>query len=202
LRLVVPSACWNASKISFCLSLGMPMPVSVTSIAIACAAPRSTGWLVLHPEVAERTASVTLPSAVNLNALESRLSITCWSRFSSVRIVAGRLASNSTLKSRFLSAASWRKVRSICCLSPLIGKSPISIETVPEFDLRQVEDVVDQVEQVRARRVDRAREFGLLLVEVALRIVRQQLGEDQQRVERRAQLVAHVGEEFGTCIWR
>jgi len=27
-RLVVPSACWNASKISFCLSGGMPMPVS------------------------------------------------------------------------------------------------------------------------------------------------------------------------------
>ena len=35
LRLVVPSACWNASKISRCLSSGMPMPVSVTSISIA-----------------------------------------------------------------------------------------------------------------------------------------------------------------------
>ena len=28
LRLVVPSACWNASKISRCLSFGIPMPVS------------------------------------------------------------------------------------------------------------------------------------------------------------------------------
>src|SRR5256885_16023541 len=36
------------------------------------------------------------------------------------------------------------------------------------FDLRQVEDVVDQVEQVRSGRVDRPREFDLLLVEVAL----------------------------------
>ncbi len=34
LRLVVPSACWNASKISFCLLCAMPMPVSVTEKAI------------------------------------------------------------------------------------------------------------------------------------------------------------------------
>jgi hypothetical protein len=33
-RLVVPSACWNASKISRCLSFGMPMPVSLTAKAI------------------------------------------------------------------------------------------------------------------------------------------------------------------------
>jgi hypothetical protein len=30
LRLVEPSACWNASKMTFCLSGGMPMPVSLT----------------------------------------------------------------------------------------------------------------------------------------------------------------------------
>ncbi len=75
--------------------------------------------------------------------------------------------------------------------------SPSSIETVPDLDLRQIEDVVDQVEQIGPGRVDRAGEFGLLLVEIALRIVRQQLRQDQQRVERRAQLVRHVGEEFG-----
>ena len=34
LRLVVPSACWNASKMSCCLSFGMPMPVSLTANAI------------------------------------------------------------------------------------------------------------------------------------------------------------------------
>ena len=37
------------------------------------------------------------------------------------------------------------------------------------FDLRQVEDVVDQVEQVGARRVDRSGELDLLIVEVTLR---------------------------------
>ena len=33
LRLVVPSACWNASKMMRCLSCAMPMPVSVTEKA-------------------------------------------------------------------------------------------------------------------------------------------------------------------------
>ena len=41
LRLVVPSACWNASKMSFCLSFGMPMPVSRTAkLRSRLAAPR------------------------------------------------------------------------------------------------------------------------------------------------------------------
>jgi hypothetical protein len=33
LRLVVPSACWNASNISFSFSSGIPIPVSVTENA-------------------------------------------------------------------------------------------------------------------------------------------------------------------------
>jgi hypothetical protein len=34
LRLVPASACWNASKMIFCFSSGMPMPVSDTSKAM------------------------------------------------------------------------------------------------------------------------------------------------------------------------
>ena len=47
------------------------------------------------------------------------------------------------------------------------------------------------------RRVDGTGEFGLLLVQVALLVVGEKLRQDQQRVERGAQLVAHIGEEFG-----
>ena len=43
LRLVVPSACRNGSKISFCFSSGMPMPVSLTVISIARSELRRTG---------------------------------------------------------------------------------------------------------------------------------------------------------------
>ena len=64
------------------------------------------------------------------------------------------------------------------------------------FDLRQIENVADQVEQVGAGAVNGAGELDLLRREVAFRIVGELLAEDQDRVERRAQLVRHVGEEF------
>ena len=54
----------------------------------------------------------------------------------------------------------------------------------------------------RARRVDRLRELDLLLVQVAVRVVGEQLREDQQRVERRAQLVRHVREELALVLRR
>ena len=65
------------------------------------------------------------------------------------------------------------------------------------LDLRQIENVGDQVEEVGAGAVNRARELDLLRREVALGVVRQLLAEDQDAVERRAQLVRHVGEELG-----
>ncbi len=64
------------------------------------------------------------------------------------------------------------------------------------LDLRQVEDVVDQLEQVGAGTVDRLGELDLLRREIALGVVGEQLGQDQQRVERRTQLVRHVGEKL------
>ena len=73
---------------------------------------------------------------------------------------------------------------------------------MPEFDLGQVEDVVDKAKQIGTGRVDRARELGLLLVEVALRVVGEQLRQDQQRVERRPQFVAHIGQELGFVLRR
>src|SRR6478752_6806436 len=51
LRLVLASACWNASKMIFCFSAGIPMPVSATSKAttvcawlrIGCVEVQATG---------------------------------------------------------------------------------------------------------------------------------------------------------------
>ena len=42
-RAVVPSACWNASKMIFCLSAAMPMPVSETVKATTASARPSYG---------------------------------------------------------------------------------------------------------------------------------------------------------------
>ena len=64
------------------------------------------------------------------------------------------------------------------------------------LDLRQVEDVVDQTEQMLAARVDLLQE-PLACRRRKLPVVRidQQLGETQDRVERCAQLVTHAGKE-------
>ena len=51
-------------------------------------------------------------------------------------------------------------------------------------------------EQVGAAGVDRPGELDLLVGQVAVAVVGQQAGEDEQAVERRAQLVRHVGEEL------
>src|SRR5690606_39013601 len=64
------------------------------------------------------------------------------------------------------------------------------------LDLGDVEDVVDQGQQIVASRIDGASELHLVVAEVAVGVVRQQLGQDQRTVERRAQLVGHVRQEF------
>ena len=65
------------------------------------------------------------------------------------------------------------------------------------LDLGEVEDVVDQIEEVGAGAVDRVRELDLLRVQVLVGVLPEQLRQDEQRIERSAQLVRHVREEFG-----
>ena len=68
------------------------------------------------------------------------------------------------------------------------------------LDLGQVENVADQVQQVGAGAVDGAGELDLLRRQVAVRVLGELLAEDQDGVERRAQLVRHVGEELGLVL--
>jgi hypothetical protein len=67
---------------------------------------------------------------------------------------------------------------------------------VARFDLGDVEDVVDQVEQLSAAVADRAEEFLPLAFVTVVGAADQELGEAEDAVERRADFVAHVGEEF------
>ena len=64
------------------------------------------------------------------------------------------------------------------------------------LDLREIEDVVDQVQQVLARGVDRLRELGLFAGQVAVRVAGELIGENEEAVERGPELVGHVGEEL------
>ena len=62
-------------------------------------------------------------------------------------------------------------------------------------DLRQVEDLVDDVEQMRPALPDIADIFLLARVQRPGRAPLQHLGETENRIERSAQLVAHIGEK-------
>ena len=65
------------------------------------------------------------------------------------------------------------------------------------LDFREIENVVDEVEQVGAGGVDVAGKLDLLVGEVARRVFGELLAEDEDGIERRAQLVGHVREELG-----
>src|SRR5580698_8525409 len=64
------------------------------------------------------------------------------------------------------------------------------------LDFRQVENVADEVEKVSAGAVNSAREFDLLRRQVAGGIGRELLAKNEDAVQRRAQLMRHVGKEF------
>ncbi len=70
------------------------------------------------------------------------------------------------------------------------------------FDLGQIQDIADQVEQVGAGALDGAGEFDLLTRQVAVRVLGKLLAQDQDAVERRAQLMRHVGQELGLVFRR
>ncbi|ABS26438.1 hypothetical protein Anae109_2236 [Anaeromyxobacter sp. Fw109-5] len=67
---------------------------------------------------------------------------------------------------------------------------------LPRLHLGEVEDLVDEPEQLVARGVHRARELDLLRGQVPLPVLGEHLRQDEQAVERRAELVRHVREEL------
>ena len=64
------------------------------------------------------------------------------------------------------------------------------------FDLREIEDVVDQGQQVLAGRQDVVQVLGLLLAHFTEHSLQQDIRESDDRVERRPQLVRHAGEKL------
>ncbi len=67
---------------------------------------------------------------------------------------------------------------------------------VAGFDLGQIQHIVDQLQQLVPGPMDDVGMPDLFVVEVAGAVLSQLIAEDQDAVERRTQLVGHVGEEF------
>ena len=164
-------------------SVGTPTPVSVT---------RTT----TSPSSRPARTSTRPPSGVNFTAFDTRLSTTCLSRSSSPHTIP---TSSAT------SRPSSMRVRR----GPLpdqgedVGEAGLHRhqarleDHAPGLDLGEVEDLVEELEQVLARRPDVTEVFLLALVQVAEQPVEEDLGEADDRVERRPELVRHAREELG-----
>ena len=135
------------------------------------------------------------PSGVNLTAFDSRLSTICLSRrASAIRRMPWAM---SALSVSCLSSARAETTR----MASLSRRPSANLRQVePDaagLDLRHVEDVVDHVEQVLPALVDVAAILAVFLcAERAEHARLHDLGESDDGIERRAQLMAHIGEEL------
>ena len=68
------------------------------------------------------------------------------------------------------------------------------------FDLREVENVADQVQEIGSGAVDGTRELDLLGGQIAIRVIGELLPQHQNAVQGRAQLMRHVGQKFGFVL--
>ena len=105
--------------------------------------------------------------------------------------------------SRFLfCSASWRAVPITSSISGAsIDRLRIELE-LAGLDLGKIEHLVDQAEQMRAGAMHAAQRLRRLLGAEARRVGEHHLGQPDDGVERRAQLVAHVGEELRLVLAR
>jgi hypothetical protein len=165
-RLVEPSACWKASKMIRCLSAGCRCPVSRDREGDHRLRVVQVSLLRAPAELAEADAELTLPFSVNLKAFESRFLSTCCSRRASVRMAAGSSADWSISK---VEALGHRHLAE-GALDEAAHVGELHLVDVDvhraRLDLRQIEDVVDQLEQIAARGMDRLGVLDLLGTEV------------------------------------
>ena len=160
----------------------MPGPVSVTETCTS-SSTRAAATVMLPP------------AGVNLTAFESRLKTTWRSRRSSpLDQVDVRCELERELDAVLDRAFTHHDDASF---EGLAQREAGDLELdLPGLDLRQVEHVVDQREQVVARGQDVVEVLLLLLVDLAEHALPQHLREADDRVQRRPQLVRHVGEEL------
>ena len=136
----------------------------------------------------------TSPASVNLSAFPNRLTRIWRTRWRSSTTSAGAPVSCHPKRIPFC-AASER-----CCATTVStssrGSNGSTVEgELPGLDLRQVEDLVDQPEQILPAALDPAERRFLLRVERTVHAREERIGEAEDRVHRRAQLVADVRQE-------
>ena len=138
LRLVVPSACWNALENQLLLVLGNADAGIGDRDLDRLVELAKIGWLGLQP-LSRSGPPGNAAVRGELERVGQKVEHHLLSLFLVGAVIVGRLSSNSILKSSPLSAASWRKVRSICCLRCSSACRRSRSRWCP-IDLRQVDD--------------------------------------------------------------
>ena len=178
-RVVELSACTKGWNRRLCCSSVRPMPVSATLMRSA--------W---PPAVSSD--SRTDPVSVNLMALPRRLNRICCRRSGSPVTRSGTPARDIGGELEALGGG-LRRQRLGHALDQLDGGELDAFEVeAARLDLGEVEDVVDDPQQRRRRIAHRAQRLALLDRE---RRALQHVDHAQHAVHRRADLVAHGGEE-------
>ena len=137
------------------------------------------------------------PCSVNLKAFESRFFSTCCSRFGSVSIVGGSCRSSVDARSPGPCSSrprGSRARRSACSSANSTGLASTSIVPDSIFDRSRISLISSSRSEPDEWIV--CANSTCFSVRFAFRVLRQQLRQDQQAVERRAQLVRHVREEL------
>ena len=138
---------------------------------------------------------------MNLNAFDSRFLRICCRRFGSLVNARGSVGVDVDVERRGSSlSAMWWNVRSTLSRSDANVISSASTVTVPDsiFDRSRM-SLISVSRSVPAEWMF-SRELDLLGGQVAAGVLGELLAEDQDRVERRAQLVRHVRQELGLVL--
>ncbi len=91
------------------------------------------------------------------------------------------------------------RTRAVILKLPELNRTKFHVH-LAGLDLGKIENIVNERQQIRSGRVNGLREFHLLGKQVFLGIFGQHFRQNQQVVERRSQLVAHVGQEFALVL--
>ena len=195
-RAVEPSACANASNIAVCRSSLMPIPVSADAdrddgarLARRC----SDG---LQPPVPSSMRTATSPRSVNLKALDEEVleHLPQAMRIGRDRRRQRVVEVDGEREALVVRERLERLEHGVAQLGER-ELGDLDVDRV-RLDLGEVEDVVEEREEVHARGADDVRVLDLALREVPVGVVLELLGQHQQAVERRAQLVGHVRDEL------
>src|SRR5262249_36868985 len=149
---------------------------------------------MLLPLLTLRAASLTSPALVNLHALLSRFRSICRSRMAST-VNAPRFSWTSTTRRFFFFSASCPSV----AMTSLISRASFTVcelrlsFSASLFD--NSEHLVDEAKKVSTSAVHTLQRLLRLFRAEARCVLDHHLGQSDDGVERRAQLVAHAGDE-------